>query len=265
MLSQRFRKEIRALGRRKGRELHNACLVEGERSVASALAAEADVSFLVHSKAFTRAAVVEMALVAKIDAFEVDEKEMRILSGVRTPQGVIAVVKSPLVNPDHLFDLNTVLIMDGIQDPGNAGTLIRTAAWFGVEGVLVPVGTVDPVSPKVIRSSMGGIWDVKLAKTGSVCDWLTQWQVYGGSVVAADLSGEPYQSWDPDVKTALIIGGEANGLTHAVRSAVSEFVQIPRPGAAIEAAAGARPGTESLNAAVAGGILLAHWRTVSAR
>jgi len=245
------------LHRSKGREQQKKCLIEGERSVCSALEAGADIHLLVHSSVFQAPEVIEMALAAGIDVHEVDDAEMQFLSDVSTPPGVLAVASTPLTDSRDLANLDTVLVLDAIQDPGNVGTLIRTCSWFGIEGILALPGTVDLSAPKVVRASMGGIWDVKLARTDSQKVWLKQWRDDEGYVIAADLSGEPYDSWVPAAKTALVVGSEANGLSMSVRTFVDSFVLIP--------GSGDERGSESLNAAVAGGILIARWRSESVR
>jgi len=251
----KLRKDIRALHRRKGRERQKKCLIEGERSVASALTAGADIAFLVHSESFRNHTLLDAARGAGIEMHEVDDDEMQYLSDVSTPPGVLAVAATPFIGSEVLGKSDSVLVLDAIQDPGNAGTLIRTASWFGVEGVLALTGTVDLSAPKVIRASMGGIWGVKLAQTDSFENWLNQWRSAHGDVVAADLSGGSFHSWVPARKTALIVGGEANGLSTSVRNFVNSFILIP--------GCGEGNGTESLNAAVAGGILIARWRSQS--
>ncbi len=252
MLTNKLRKEIRALHRRKGRENQKKCLIEGERSVVSALVAGADIRLLVHSKSFHSPAIAEMVRGAGIKMHEVDDVEMQYLSDVSTPPGVLAVSVTPLTRPENLDKLNSVLVLDAIKDPGNAGTLIRTASWFGVEGILALPGTVDLSAPKVVRASMGGIWDVKLACTDFPDDWLNGWRKSGGEVIAADLAGQYFDSWTPSGKTALVVGSEADGLSTSVRTFVDSYVQIP----------GCKKGSssESLNAAVAGGILIAWWQ-----
>ena len=232
------------------------CLIEGERSVTSALVAGAELEFVVYTPAFDGTDVIEEAIKSAVSLVIVDDREMQNLSDVRTPQGILAVARSPLVTELSLQSSGSILILDGIQDPGNAGTLIRTAAWFGIEAVLAADGTVDILSPKVIRSTMGGMWDIKIGRTHSISDWMNGWKSKGGFVVAGDMNGINVSDWIPSPRTALVIGGEANGLSREMKTHLDVGVLIGRP-----ADSGDVIGVESLNAAVAGGILMSHWAT----
>jgi RNA methyltransferase, TrmH family len=255
MLSHNKNKFIRALHSRKGRDQHGACLLEGERSILSALFAGATLEVVVHTSALHRSECVQKAHEATIPVVEVDDREMIELSDVRTPPGVLAVAKSPLVDAESLIDLNSVVILDCIQDPGNAGTIIRTAAWFGIDAVLAGNGTVDLLSPKVVRSTMGGMWDLNLARIRDIPDWVTAWKMTGGSVVAADMRGKDLHEWKPAKKTALVIGSEANGLSQTVQDLVDLSIFIGRPNGS-----DAEQGVESLNASIAAGIMMSNWR-----
>lgn len=230
------------------------CLIEGERSVTSALVAGAELEFVVYTLSFDGTDVIVEATKKGVSLVLVDDREMQNLSDVQTPQGIMAVARSPLVSGLSLQDSGSVLILDGIQDPGNAGTLIRTAAWFGIEAVLAAGGTVDMLSPKVIRSTMGGMWDIRIGRTNSISDWMDGWKSKGGTVVAGDMSGINVSDWAPPPRTALVIGGEANGVSREMKTHLDVRVLIGRP-----ADSGDIIGVESLNAAVAGGILMAHW------
>jgi TrmH family RNA methyltransferase len=182
----------------------------------------------------------------------------------------MGIASSPVSTEEDMLQLNSVVILDGIQDPGNAGTLIRSAGWFGIEGILAAAGTVDLFSPKVIRSTMGGMWDTQLARTNSIANWLGEWKERGGVVAAADMHGTDVFEWKPPIKTALIIGSEANGLSEGTAGQVDQRVTIPRSVArageaglkdtAKDTAKDTKSGVESLNASVAAGIMMSYWQ-----
>jgi TrmH family RNA methyltransferase len=261
MLSQRQNKLIRSLHSRKGRDKNGQCIIEGTRSIQSALDAGATFELILYSPDAAAHDCLNTARDRGIHVSEVTHDEMATYSDVLTPPGVMGVASSPASEAKELLQLNSVIVLDGVQDPGNAGTLIRSAAWFGIEGILAAAGTVDLFSPKVTRSTMGGLWDIRLARTKSISEWLGEWKATGGGVAAADMHGTDLFEWKPSAKTALIIGSEANGLSSATAGEVDERVFIPRtsPSGSVASKETAKSGVESLNASVAGGILMSYW------
>ncbi len=173
--------------------------------------------------------------------FVVEDRLFSETAGTESPAGVLAVLPQPVhgwpAQPTFL------LILDQIRDPGNAGTLLRSAAAAGVEGVLLMPGTVDPINPKVVRSSMGAVLRLPLREIS----W-DDWAALGGSCRLYLADGEApldYTSPDWTRPAALIVGGEARGAGRQARALAAQAVSIPMHGA-----------TESLNAAVAGSIIL---------
>ncbi|MGQ9584850.1 MAG: TrmH family RNA methyltransferase [Anaerolineae bacterium] len=171
----------------------------------------------------------------------VSEEVLQALSDTVTPQGVVAVVPM-VVRPLGVPGL--ILILDGIRDPGNLGTILRACNAAGVEAVLLPLGTVDPYSPKVVRAAMGALFHLPLrARLG----WeAIRQQVAGRPVWLAQAGGgERYDQVDWAVPSAVIVGGEAEGASPEAEAVATGRVHIPM-----------EPGVESLNAAVAAGVLL---------
>jgi TrmH family RNA methyltransferase len=166
---------------------------------------------------------------------------LRAASETESSQGLVAVLKLrqlPLP-PNPSF----VLIPDQIRDPGNLGTLIRTAAAAGAEAVLIPPETTDAFAPKVVRAGMGAHFRLTVAS----CQWSEIRELLTGfTFFLADAEGQ-VPCWDADFKskTALIVGGEAEGASQPAREAANVFVNIPMPGK-----------IESLNAGVAGAVLM---------
>lgn len=262
MLSQRRQKEIARLRQRKYRERDGAFLVEGVRAVQSAVDGGAEIIDLIVEKSRADdpdvAAIVRQAGgVMSADAnvagvIVVDEPTMARLSDVMTSQGVLAVVRMPDREASKLVGYERVLALDGVQDPGNAGTLIRTAAWFGIDGVLAGEGTVDLFNPKVVRSSMGGTFDVALAATDDLAGWLREAKVRGVNVYAADMEGTAAEAWRPETPSVLVVGNEGSGLSSDVAACVDERITIAKVN-------GDARGVESLNVAQAASILGYLW------
>lgn len=170
----------------------------------------------------------------------VSEDVFRFLSDEKTPQGVLCRVKIP-VYPLRA-PKGSCLILDGVADPGNMGTIIRTANAAGYDELYITDGCVDPFSPKAVRASMSGVFFTAL-RFGTREEILSVMD--GTPVVVADMQGENAFTFTPLQKYALAIGNEANGISDALRSAASHTVKIPM-----------RATQESLNAAVSAGILM---------
>ena len=191
---------------------------------------------------------------ADVPIHAVARKELARLSDVQHGQGVMAVARSVVVEAPRGFDgAQTVLALDGVQDPGNVGALVRTAAWFGVDVVLAGLGTADFESPKVVRSSMGGVWDVRLVQTDDLGAALENLAQDGLTITGADLDGQPADGWKPDRKGVLVLGSEAHGISDGVRAHLDHRIAL-HPGRPVEGR-----GVESLNVGVAGGILMERW------
>lgn len=249
------------MNRRKGRAKLGMFLVEGARSVESALRANAPLETILVSHEFAWSSLlaeIENTSAEGVDVYRVSSREISRVSDVRHDQGVIGIARSIVRTDLQLLDEATaLLILNGVQDPGNVGSLIRTAAWFGVDAVLSDTPTADFESPKVVRSSMGGIWDLALYRTADLKPVLEQlkqdrWTIYG-----ADLHGIVLSEWSPaDNKTtkgALVLGSEAHGIEGSLREAIDLCITIP---ANVDATSA---GVESLNVSVAGGMMLQHW------
>ena len=255
MTRQRL-KDLASLSRKRGRREHGLFLVEGVRSVEAAIAAGADLDEVVVAEG-AEADGRLAALVARASApvARVAARDLDRIADAQTSQGVIAVARS--VVADGLgAPAGPVLLLDGVQDPGNVGALVRTAAWFGVAAVVADDKTADFETPKAVRASMGGLWDVALARVpalGPVLDGLAS---AGVEAWGADLGGTPVAEWSPPRGGALVMGSEARGLS----APVAERLEARGGVVHIPGADGGGPrGVESLNVVVAGGVLLHRW------
>ena len=240
---------IHALKSRSGREKHDAFVVEGVRVVEDLIAAGIDLKFAVVAPSLEdsrRGRALAEALAARTTVRDVREAELRALGATETSQGVIAVARIPHARLDavRLTERALVLVLDGVQDPGNLGTLIRTAEAFAASCVLALPGTVDYWNPKVVRAAAGAAFRVPLIAEPPqrVWDWLAE---NGFTVCGADARGASAAQTPCPPRPALVVGNEGGGLRAETRSHVAMLIAIPMPGRA-----------ESLNVAVATGILL---------
>jgi TrmH family RNA methyltransferase len=238
-------KLARALtGRSKDRREAEAFLAEGVRLVEEALAGGWPFRFVLHSASLSERAsrLVRRLQERGIETEEVESRLLASLSDTETPQGILAVLAS--AQPPQPRELGYVLIADAVRDPGNLGTLLRSAEAAGMDAVFATPGTADAFSPKVVRAGMGAhfrlpIYEIKWEEIR------TQVAAYHWNVYLADMHGR--SCWETEFRPplALIIGGEAEGATDAARTLIAQPVSIPMGG-----------GAESLNAAVAGSVLM---------
>ncbi len=170
------------------------------------------------------------------------------VSETQTPQGIMSIVKQPNYQLEDLVEQEDacLLILEDIRDPGNLGTMIRTAEGAGVSGVIFNSSTVDLFNPKVIRATMGSIYRVPFYQANDFYETLRKLKDCGITLFAAHLQGAPYDSKGSFCeKCAFLIGNEANGLSDKASALADRLVKIPMQGK-----------VESLNAAVAAAILM---------
>jgi len=179
-------------------------------------------------------------------------KGMAQLTSVVQDQGVVATARMRLATVADAARGRRVLALDGVQDPGNVGTLIRTAAWFGIDAVIGDSATADFFNPKVVRATAGGIWDVGLVRSDDLSSALSALKSQGFACYGADLGHAESLNWHEAAKSILVLGSEGHGLSDGVRPLLDGFVHLQ--GSRREAR-----GVESLNVASAGSILLARW------
>lgn len=191
----------------------------------------------------------EQLLSAGYPAYELSTDDFKSVSDTDTPQGVVAVCRTPAETDISVLTNSTGILVafDAIQDPGNLGTMIRTAAWFNASGLLVGNGTVDPFHPKVVRSTAGATGTLPYLKR-ELSSTLPLFEENGWTVYILDGGKEarPIRSVSPDAKTILVIGNEGNGVDPKLFHKERPAVKIP----------GNRTNVESLNAAIAMSIAL---------
>ena len=241
----------RDLQRRKARERHHRFVAEGVRTVEALLDSTLDVVGLLVSTSLADdergAAVRDRALSRGYALQEVSEAEFTSAAGTEAPQGILAIASIPARAFDSPPPIARFLILDALQDPGNVGTVIRTAAALGVTATLALPGTVDLWNAKVVRSSMGAIFShaAWMCTWESVVSFLDEHEIV---CCASDTDGQTIESALDLGRTdrlALVVGNEGAGLSAPVAARSAHRVAVRMT-----------PGVESLNVAVATGILL---------
>jgi RNA methyltransferase, TrmH family len=241
----------RDLQRRKARERAGRFVAEGVRTVEALMASPVLTEGVLWASGADQdprcAALLTAASARGLGLLEVSEAEFASAAGTESPQGVLAVARTPERALDRLAPLPVgarLLVLDGVQDPGNAGTILRTAAALGVHAVIALPGTVDLWNAKVVRSAMGTTFahPPVFATVEELTTFLQQSEV---PLWGADAAGVPVDAADAPDRLALAVGNEGGGLSPAVRAQVTQVVALP-----------IAPDVESLNVAVAAGILM---------
>ncbi len=231
-------KLVKSLSQKKFRDLHGLFVAEGEKLVAEAL----------HSRFKVRD-------VYRVQ--EIGEAAMARITGLSSPSPVLCTVERPQDLQSGEMPANGLfLALDGIRDPGNLGTILRIADWFGIDAVYASPDTVDVFNPKVVQATMGAIFRVQFHYTDipALCRKARE---AGGAVYGTFLDGENLykKSLSNGVErpSVIVIGNEANGISAATAACVTERLFIPPFPPDI-------PGSESLNAAVATAVTVAEFR-----
>ncbi len=242
MLSKAKVKYIQTLGQKKYRDNDRVFIAEGPKIVAELLAAIPAAVLQVY-------ALKEWiddnrnALVNK-ENYEISEAELERISQLTTPNKVLAIVKMFDVGAMIAVKGKITLVLDAIRDPGNMGTIIRNADWFGVELIICSHDCADVYNPKVVQATMGSIARVKLFYT-DVKEWLGRQKDI--SVYAAAMEGKDITTLKKLQEGIILIGSESRGIQPGIMELANVKITIPKKGKA-----------DSLNAAVATGIILSH-------
>ncbi|MCR4399744.1 MAG: RNA methyltransferase [Syntrophomonadaceae bacterium] len=239
-------KRARRLLAARGRREEGCFLLEGLRLVREALAAGAQVEAFFATADFLAAHPEAEEWAAGVPAYLVGEPVMKSLSATESPPGILAICRCPRWELDRAVAPHSLLlVLDNVRDPGNAGTMLRTAWAAGVEAVLLTTGTVDAFSPKVVRASMGAVLHLPLFERAGE-PLLAALGERGCRFLVADARGQRlYSQADYQGLVAVVMGSEATGPGPFFARAGAERVRIPL-----------RAGVDSLNAAVACGIIL---------
>ena len=228
----------KSLKDRKGRRETGCFLAEGRKMAEEALAS----GFRVEALLVDEERLEEFTLPEHVPAYALPAHVLAAVCDTKTPQGIAAVVK---ISQNPRLG-KRVVAMDGVQDPGNVGTIIRTADAAGLQGVILSGQCADVFSPKVLRATMGSIFRMPIMITEDLPASLNALRTDGYSVISSQLDGEPFYQRSPvGEKFCLIIGNEGNGVSDEVKATATHRVKLPMRG-----------GAESLNAAIAAGIMM---------
>ena len=241
-------KHIKKLKEKKYRDEFGEFIVEGVKMIEEAIHEKAKIKYIIvcdDCKTENSMTPEQLYDIAKLDCIYVSEKIFSAITDVKTPQGILAVIEKPAKTENKIdYRAQNFLILDNIQDPGNMGTILRTADSLNMKQIIVSPGSADCYNSKVVRSTMGAIFRVNVIERDleKVIQEMKKREI---KIYSTDLKTNK-TIYDVDYKkTAVVIGNEANGVSQKVLELSDKKIKIPMKGK-----------TESLNAAVATGIIL---------
>lgn len=243
-------KHIRALKEKKHRQIYKQYLIEGTKMLIEAVNADVPIEIVLCDLEYDLCQLQEITNhkdIGKI-TYRTSKEIFSSLSDVVTPQGILAAIgiKETDIQDCLNKDKFTIVLLDEIQDPGNLGTIIRTVDAANADAVILFEGCADPLSPKVIRSTMGSIFRIPVFEVSDVENLFKTLKKSNTEIIVGDLLGEDMFVWQGGYdKTALIIGNESRGVSSKIQKYANRSIRIPMPGSA-----------ESLNASVAAALLL---------
>lgn len=240
-------KNIKKLNEKKYRDQMGQYIVEGIKLVKEAITEKAKIVKIVVCEDCENDANFEKSLmyeIAKYDCIYVSKKVFDSITNVNTPQGILAVIEKSSKEKIN-YNEDIIIVLDGIQDPGNMGTILRTVDSIGLKQIILTDACADPYNPKVVRSTMGAIFRVNIIESKNILETLKNTKKNGFKIMATSLDTENNIYTVSYDKKVIIIGNEANGVSKKVLEIADEKIKIPMLGK-----------TESLNAAVATGIVL---------
>ncbi len=241
MITKNTIKTIASLRQQKFRKELGLFVVEGRKMTEELLQSAFEVEYLFATERFLVDSPTPFP-----QAEIVSDMQMSQMSGQDTPPGILAVVRIPKAKPlDH--SARFILALDGIANPGNMGTIIRTAEWFGIRDLVCSPDCVEIWNPKVIQATMGSVFRINILET-DLPDFLKAQSLQGKAIYGALLEGENLFEMESPKGGVIVIGSESHGIRADVLPCITHAVTIPRKN---------NSATESLNASVAAAIIMA--------
>ena len=241
-------KSIRKLKEKKYRDIENCYVIEGIKLIKEAISENAKIKEIVVCEECINSGEIDkdaMYEIAKYNVIYVTEKVFNAITDVKSPQGILAVIEKNASNKNIDYTQDIIIALDGVQDPGNMGTILRTVDSANLNQIIISKDSADCYNPKVVRSTMGAIFRVNIIEVDNLKETLEEVKKnkFKVMVTALDTNDSIYSVVYN--RKVIVIGNEANGVSKEVQEIADEKVKIPMLGK-----------TESLNASVAAGIMI---------
>lgn len=243
-------KETKSLSRKKNRWNDKLFIIEGIKTIAEAIKSSAKIKHIFYSEILFSTEdglAFFQEIKNKNQTIKLSEAIFKEITDLENPQGVIAVVEFIDRDIEEIYnkDLSFILFLDELNDPGNLGTIIRTADAFNIEAIILGRGCVDPYNSKVVRSTMGSIFRVPIYNLKDNDSFFETIKKKGVKIMTTSLEGNLLSQQDFKDRNLVVIGNEANGVSKSIVELSDKEIKIPMPGSA-----------ESLNAGVAASIIM---------
>ena len=241
-------KHITKLKDKKYRDESNEYVVEGVKLVEEAVKENAKIKQIIVCEDTTRTYEIPthiMLEIAKYECISVSDKIFNIITQVTNPQGIMAIIEKNAQNAKIDYTQDIIVVLDDVQDPGNLGTILRTVDSIGLNQIIVSKGTADAFNSKVVRSTMGAIFRIKIIEVENLAQAIKEMRKHHFKLMVTSLQTKN-SIYDIDFyKKIIVIGNEANGVSKEIQDMADEKAKIPMLGR-----------TESLNASVAAGVVM---------
>lgn len=241
-------KHIRKLKDKKYRDESNEYVVEGVKLVEEAVKENAKIKQIIVCEDTTRTYEIPthiMLEIARYECISVSNKIFNIITQVTNPQGIMAIIEKNAQNAKIDYTQDIIVVLDDVQDPGNLGTILRTVDSIGLNQIIVSKGTADAFNSKVVRSTMGAIFRIKIIEVENLAQAIKEMRKHHFKLMVTSLQTKN-SIYDIDFyKKIIVIGNEANGVSKEIQDMADEKAKIPMLGR-----------TESLNASVAAGVVM---------
>ena len=241
-------KHIRKLKDKKYRDESNEYIVEGVKLVEEAVKENAKIKQIIVCEDTTRTYEIPthiMLEIAKYECIYVSDKIFNIITQVTNPQGIMAIIEKNAQDAQIDYTQDIIVVLDDVQDPGNLGTILRTVDSIGLNQIIVSKGTADAFNSKVVRSTMGAIFRIKIIEVEDLAQAIKEMRKHHFKLMVTSLQTEN-SIYDIDFnKKIIVVGNEANGVSKEIQDMADEKAKIPMLGR-----------TESLNASVAAGVVM---------
>ena len=241
-------KHVRKLKDKKYRDEYNEYVVEGIKIVEEAVKENVKIKQIIICNDTTKTYEIPthiMLEIAKYECIYVTDKIFNLITQVTNPQGIMAIIEKNSKENEIDYTQDIILALDDVQDPGNLGTILRTADSIGLNQIVVSKGTADAFNSKVVRSTMGAIFRIKIIETQDLIRTIKEMKKHHFKLMVTSLQTEN-SIYDINFnKKIIVIGNEANGVSKEIQDMADEKAKIPMFGR-----------TESLNASVAAGIVM---------
>ena len=233
---------------RKLKDESNEYVVEGVKLVEEAVKENAKIKQIIVCEDTTRTYEIPthiMLEIAKYECISVSDKIFNIITQVTNPQGIMAIIEKNAQNAKIDYTQDIIVVLDDVQDPGNLGTILRTVDSIGLNQIIVSKGTADAFNSKVVRSTMGAIFRIKIIEVENLAQAIKEMRKHHFKLMVTSLQTKN-SIYDIDFyKKIIVIGNEANGVSKEIQDMADEKAKIPMLGR-----------TESLNASVAAGVVM---------